>query len=45
MRRVLNLESIGMHMEIMTPAEGTPIQAFVAYLLPGACQERNSTAT
>jgi transcriptional regulator with XRE-family HTH domain len=35
MRRVLNLESIGMHMEIMTPPEGTPIQAFVAYLLPG----------
>lgn len=34
-RRVLNLESIGMHMEIMTPAEGAPIQAFVAYLLPG----------
>jgi transcriptional regulator with XRE-family HTH domain len=35
MRRVLNLDSIGMHMEIMTPEEGTPIQAFVAYLLPG----------
>jgi len=35
MRRVLNLKSIGMHMEIMTPIEGTPIQAFVAYLLPG----------
>ena len=35
MRRVLSLESIGMHMEIMTPDAGTPIQAFVAYLLPG----------
>lgn len=35
MRRVLNLESIGMHMEIMTPIEGAPIQAFVAYMLPG----------
>jgi transcriptional regulator with XRE-family HTH domain len=34
-RRVLSLESIGMHMEIMTPPGETAIQLFTAYLRPG----------
>lgn len=34
-RRVLNLEAIGMHMEIMTPRESGSIQLFAAYLRPG----------
>ena len=34
-RRVLDLESIGMHMEIVTPREVKGVQAFAAYLRPG----------
>jgi transcriptional regulator with XRE-family HTH domain len=34
-RRVLNLERIGMHMEILTPKKTRAVQAFAAYLLPG----------
>ena len=34
-RRVLNLDSIGMHMEIMTPPGEGAIQLFAAYMRPG----------
>lgn len=35
MRRVLNLDDIGMHMEIVTPRSAPGVQAFAAYLRPG----------
>lgn len=34
-RKVLGLEHIGLHMEIMSPEGGGPIQGFASYLRPG----------